>query len=265
VSDNLVDWEFLTFAPWTQRHGAAWLVHDNRLYVIGGDLLRDVWSSADGIDWRLENGNAPFGGRYTPNAASLDGRLVVYNGLRWYPDGCSGYPIFCTVEGFNDVWQSTDGGRTWERIVDQVPWQPRGLIHGSIVHEGSIYVIGGGLKNVLPYRSYADTVAEFSDIWSSPDGVNWTYRGDFTFPGRTHFSVASTSFGCVVSDGSVGIQANTSNNLYIAKDCVNFTEVPDPPHQRRHASSVAEFNGTLAILGGPPIGGAGTTVWQYIP
>jgi hypothetical protein len=33
----------------------------------------------------------------------------------------------------------------------------------------------------------------------------------------------------------------------------------------RHASSLAEFNGTLVLLGGPPYGGASTQVWQYVP
>jgi hypothetical protein len=28
---------------------------------------------------------------------------------------------------------------------------------------------------------------------------------------------------------------------------------------------VAEFNGTLVILGGPPLGAAGTAIWQYVP
>jgi hypothetical protein len=121
------------------------------------------------------------------------------------------------------------------------------------------------MKNVLPNRGFAETVVEYNDIWSSPDGANWERRGEFPFPARTHFSVAHTSFGCVVSDGSVGIQANVSNDLYIASDCVNFVEVLDRPHQPRHASAVAEFMGTLVILGGPPIGAAGSTVWQYIP
>ena len=187
--------------------------------------------------------------------------------LHWLPDGScgrGGNPP-CEVEGYNDVWQSSDGGRNWERILDEAPWPGRGLIHGSIVHDDNIYLIGGGLKILLPERTYADTVAEFTDIWSSPDGIEWTYRRDFTFPGRTHFSVAQTSFGCVVSDGSVGNQEFVSNNLYIAEDCLNFTEVPDLPHQPRHASSVAEFMGTLVIFGGPPLGDAGATIWQYIP
>jgi hypothetical protein len=122
------------------------------------------------------------------------------------------------------------------------------------------------MKNLAPGASYTQTVAEFTDIWSSRDGRDWTLRSmTLPFPGRTHFSVLNTSFGCVVSDGSVGVQENTTNSLYIASDCLDYKEVPNPPHPHRHASSIAEFNGTLVIMGGPPIGGAETAVWQYIP
>jgi hypothetical protein len=85
------------------------------------------------------------------------------------------------------------------------------------------------------------------------------------FPSRTHFSVAQTSSGCVVSDGSVGTQNNVSNDLYFASDCLDFHDLADRPLPPRHASAVKEFNGTLVILGGPPAGSAGTAIWQYVP
>jgi hypothetical protein len=266
-SVDLVNWEFLGFAPWAPRHGSAWLVHDGRLFVISGDMYADVWSSADGIDWRLENASAPFGKRYTPNAVSLGNRIVVYAGLSWHPeDWCIiGGPV-CTVTGYDDVWESVDDGRTWRQILEHAPWPGRGLIHGSIVHDGKIFLIGGGLKTVPPGGQVNETVVQMTDIWSSPDGRAWTQlASSLPFPARTHFSVAQTSFGCVVSDGSVGLQANFSNDVYIARDCVNFVPLANPPLQPRHASSVAEFNGTLVILGGNPAYGAGTTVWQYVP
>lgn len=267
VSENLRDWQFLGFAPWPQRHGAGWVVHRNRLYVIGGDLFADVWSSEDGISWQLEAADAPFGPRYAPNAASLGDKLVVYAGQHWEPsiDVCVESPE-CGVVGNRDVWESEDGGQTWQLATPAAPWEGRGLIHGSIVFNDEIYLIGGGLKAVLPGTSFAETVAEYSDIWSSPDGRQWRQRSaQFSFPPRTHFSVLGTPHGCFVSDGSVGTQANVVNDLFFARDCINFTPVPNPPLQPRHASSVAYFNGTVIILGGPPVGDALTDVWQYVP
>lgn len=86
------------------------------------------------------------------------------------------------------------------------------------------------------------------------------------FPGRTHFSVLHTDKGCFVSDGSVGKQDNLSNDLFFASDCVHFERLPVPPAlPLRHASSLADFNGSLVLLGGPDYGTAGTSIWQYFP
>jgi hypothetical protein len=269
VSDNLRDWTFLGFAPWAPRHGAAWVVHADRLYVIGGELIADVWSSADGVTWRREAADAPFGKRYTPNAASLGNKLLVYAGQHWEPlDWCVESPE-CGVVGNRDVWESEDGGRTWQIAASAAPWAGRGLIHGSIVFDGKIHLIGGGLKEVnrvLPGPPFAVTMIEYSDIWTSHDGRTWERElARFSIPARTHFSVLGTPGGCFISDGSVGSQTQVSNDLFYATDCIHYTQIPDPPLQRRHASSLAYFNGTVVILGGPPLGGALTDVWQYIP
>lgn len=263
---DLVHWELLTNAPWLPRHGAAWLVHDDRLWVIGGDLLEDVWSSPDGVQWTEEIAHAPFGPRYTPNAASVDGQIVVYAGQSWGPvEWCITRPDCYTVAP-RDVWRSRDG-RQWNLVTPEAPWPGRALIHGSIVHDGEIFLIGGGLKVSPPGGRHSDTSAEYADIWSSRDGLAWTLRNpSFSFQPRTHFSVLSTPVGCFVSDGSVGTQVAVSNDLFIARNCVDFEPVPDtPPLQRRHASSLAWFNGSVVILGGPSNDAPGTAIWQYFP
>ncbi len=263
---NLVHWEFVTDAPWPGRHGSGWLVHDNRMWVIGGDLSDDVWSSTDGAKWVQEIAHAPFGKRYTPNAASIDGWIVVYAGQSWGPDDwCNERPDCYTIAP-RDVWRSRDG-RQWELATANAPWDGRGLIHGSVVHDAEIYLIGGGLKISPPNERYAETSREFSDIWSSKDGISWTRRLEaFSFSARTHFSVVSTPLGCFVSDGSVGHQSTLSNDIFHAPDCLKFLPIPDtPPLQKRHASSLAYFNGSLVILGGPDMDNPGTAVWQYFP
>jgi hypothetical protein len=249
---DLVRWELVTIAPWAGRHGAGWLVHGDRMYVIGGDLLDDVWSSADGLHWTQEASGAPFGKRYTPNAASIDGWIVVYAGQYWEP--VEWMPI-----GPRDVWRSRDG-KQWERVGD-APWGGRGLIHGSVVHGGSVYLIGGGLKVPPPGARYNETLVEFSDIWTmTKDGV-WSLSGTFDFP-RTHLAVLESPHGCFVAGGSVGRQTNLTNDVLFAPDCLRFAKLPVPVEmQIRHAASFAYFNDSLVILGGP--GEAGTTIWQY--
>ena len=126
--------------------------------------------------------------------------------------------------------------------------------------------IGGGLKGSEPNASFNETIAEFGDVWSSRDGVSWQQRVQrVSYPLRTHFSVLGTPFGCVVSDGSVARQYDVSNDLYIATDCEHFEPIANTPQQRRHASSLVYFNGSLVLLGGPPTDSPGTEVWQYFP
>lgn len=265
-TQDLVHWEFLGHAPWPARHAAGWLVHDNRLWVIGGDLYDDVWSSPDGLLWTQEAASAPFGRRYAPNAASIGGQIVVYAGQDWLPvDWCHERPD-CTARGLRSVWTSRDG-RQWEQATHQAPWEGRALVHGSAVHDGRIWMIGGGLKVAPPGERYAETSAEFTDVWSSADGQDWRLEASHAgFAGRTHFSVLATRYGCFVSDGSVGAQLGVSNELFHASDCRRFSALPVPPDlPPRHASSLVEFNGSLVLLGGPPYGGAGTQIWQYFP
>jgi hypothetical protein len=262
---DLEHWQLLLArAPWVGRHGSGWVVHHDRLYVIGGDLIDDVWSSADGVQWRQERAAAAFGKRYTPVAISDGTRLLLYGGQYWEPyDWCVFKPE-CSAVGLNDVWSSPDGS-TWQ-LVDRAPWSGRALVHGGAYFKGRIYVIGGGLKLGLPGASLTETIAEFADVWSSPDGVQWRLESNqFEFAPRTHFALTATPHGCYVANGSVGTQPNVSREIFFAPDCVHFSAVPVPADMGpRHASSLAYYNGSIVILGGHR-DTAGTIVWQYFP
>lgn len=264
VTDDLHNWRQLSSAPWRARHGAGWIVHKDRIYVIGGDLIDDVWSSADGINWNLECSGAPFGKRYTPIVQSIGDYIYLYGGQYWDPvDWCSDRPD-CKPVAPRDVWRSQDGV-VWERLLEIAPWSGRGLIHGSAYFENKIFLVGGGLKNATGRSS--ETYSEYADIWTSSDGLTWNkVLETYDFPSRTHFSVLSTSQGCYISDGSIGIQSNVTNDLFYASDCINYKKIKVPKSlPARHASSLFEFNKSIVVLGGPLSGGASTDLWQFFP
>jgi hypothetical protein len=263
---DLMSWtELIPRAPWQGRHGAGWATHNGRLWVIGGDLLTDVWSSVDGASWRQETSFAGFGARYTPIAASLGNRLLVYAGMAWGPTAWCAFRPECFAFGFNDVW-STDDGAAWVQIQRQAPWAGRGLIHGAMVFQGRAYIVAGGLKLASAGAALAETTVEHRDVWSSSDGIEWRLEAvDAGFPARTHLAVLGTDKGCYVAGGSVGTQQATTNEVFFAPDCVHFRHVAG--YQQigvRHAASLAEFNGTIVLLGGHA-DTAGTLVWQYFP
>ncbi len=262
---DLQTWTRLTAqAPWAARHGAAWLVHRDRLHVIGGDLIDDAWSSADGIAWRRESAQAPFGKRYTPSAVSDGQRILLYGGQYWAPYDWCAFDAVCSAVGLNDVWASPDGTQ-WSQIA-RAPWVGRGLVHGGAYFRGRTYVIGGGLKLGLPDTSLTETVQEYSDIWSTADGVAWRLEtSSLGFAPRTHFALLATGSSCWIANGSVGTQQNTSAEVFRADDCVHFHPVGGASQMAvRHASSLAEFNGSIVVLGGHR-DTAGTVVWQHFP
>ena len=137
---------------WTKRQGHQAVVHNGRLYVLGGQdssgYVNDVWSSADGANWRFE-GNAEWPGRWLYEAVSHQGRLYIMGG----DDGSTKR---------NDVWSSLDG-KSWRQELanDNDFWSKRNRF-GALSRDGLLYVLGGNDGN------------RQKDVWSSADGRSWT-------------------------------------------------------------------------------------------
>jgi len=240
VSNDGENWEQQPNAPWPGRHGAGSVVHNDKLFIVGGDHYNDCWSTKDGLNWVLENDNLPFEGRYTPNLVSINGNLVLYAGVKLDP-------ITKSSIGFKDIWISKNGIE-WKKLSD-APWEPRGLIHNSVLFNGKIYLIGGGHK-------YDDTLQEYSDVWTSKNGIDWEIETtNFGIKPRTHFSVLNAFDAIWISDGSIGNQSGLSNDLFFSRDGKEFKQVLVPSDMpKRHASSFINFKNKLIILGGPPSG-----------
>lgn len=88
-------------APFAPRDGAGALLLNDRLYLIGGWNPRDkehfpsicsndVWSSTDGLDWRLEKPNTYGTPQFDP-VRDWEGRhtagYVVHRGRLWIVTG----------------------------------------------------------------------------------------------------------------------------------------------------------------------------------
>ena len=135
-------------------------VLQNKLYLMGGDVpprsQREVWESSFDTSgtfvWtRVSTAAADrFPGRYQHSSAVLGGDLYVIGGT----DG---------TNVRNDIWESTDKGRSWSKVgVDNAQALGRTL-HTSVVLDNAIYVIGGSKSNTLQ-----------NDVWKSTDkGGTW--------------------------------------------------------------------------------------------
>lgn len=141
-SEDGKTWKLETdHAGWSPRAYHQAVVLNDRLYVIAGgnyvpeyQVLNDVWSSADGINWRQENANAPWIARIWFSSVVYRDRMWVLGG--WHKTG--GHT------NLDDVWYSKDG-KAWTQLKSDVVWKERHE-HSTFVYQDKIWVTGGHAK-----------------------------------------------------------------------------------------------------------------------
>jgi hypothetical protein len=142
-------------AGWSPRayHQAA--VLNDRIYVFGGgnyvpeyQATNDVWSSADGVNWRQETEAAPWHPRLWFSS-------VVYRDHIWVLGGWSNNPS----TNWGDVWYSKNG-RDWKQLQSKTIWKERHE-HSALVLKDRIWVLGGHARPLS------------SEVWSLHLPENW--------------------------------------------------------------------------------------------
>jgi hypothetical protein len=157
------------------------MVFNDRMWIMGGwhngrlpgaSAGNQVWSSQDGSSWELATDGAGWSPRLGAAGAVFEGKMWILGGVERYYDGNETHLR-------NDVWCSTDG-KNWRRVTEQAPWSARAY-HAALAFDNKLWVFGGG--NYLPEYSAVN------DVWSSPDGKNWTQVTDHApWPPRIWFS-----------------------------------------------------------------------------
>lgn len=229
-------------APWEGRHTAGYVVYGGRMWIIGGDPLRghyqnDVWNSPDGGHWEKVGDSFPW----APRALHY---TLVFKDKVWVMGGQT-LPQFAPEKEafYNDVW-NTGNGVKWTMVLDHAPWSPRGMIGGSVVFKGRMWILGGGTYDTpaAPARNF------YNDIWSSADGVHWGKNLDRApWEPRQYHDVA-------VFDGRMWIlegwnQKNRSD-VWWSEDGTNWVELPASPWPPRHAASVFVYDNALWLVAG---------------
>lgn len=164
----MVTWfESMKEACWTPRHAMPVVVHNGRIFVLGGDqnsgaYQPDVCSwdgTEDGDGWRTDCANAPWGNRAGHWAFSFGGYLWVGGGQTL--STISGTP----TKFFRDAWRSQDGAE-WEEYDDGCPIGIRGYLSSNPVEfNGDIYIIAGGTYTTsdFPTREYKSSVFKMTN------------------------------------------------------------------------------------------------------
>lgn len=149
-------------AGWSPRLASGLVVFKGRMWLLGGtedyyfgdekSLKNDVWSSADGKNWKLEAERAPWSPRAYHAAVVHDDKIWVLGGGNYVP----------TYQALNDVWSSSDGIH-WEQATASAAWHPR-IWFSSVVYRDHIWVLGGWSNH--PAKNWGD-------VWYSRDGRRW--------------------------------------------------------------------------------------------
>ena len=241
------DRSFDPASDWEGRHTAGYAVYRDRMWIIGGDCNQghyqnDVWNSADGKTWNYVNK-----GKDVPWAPRALHYTVVHDDKLWVIGGQT-MPAFAGGEEkiYRDAWTSTDGVE-WRKITPEEPcWSPRGMIGGSAVMNGRIWMLGGGTYDTpkTPERLF------HNDVWSSADGVRWTqHTAEAPWHPRQYHDVAVWDDKLWVMEGYHKNSGNR-NDVWYSPDGVQWTELPGTPWKPRHAAGLVVHDGSLWMIAG---------------
>ncbi len=243
-ANTFLDEHFDNTRDWEGRHTAGYAVYKDHLWIVGGDVNQghyhfDVWNSPDGAQWQHINAQHPV--PWGPRALHY---TVVFNDKIWVMGGQT-VPQLAAAEHayYDDIWSSKDGIH-WQHIARNEPaWAARGMIGGSAVFNGRIWILGGGLYDTpeRPERTF------YNDVWSSADGVHWQChleRAPWT--ARQYHEIAVFDDKLWVLEGWNQLNRN---DVWHSADGVEWSEV-ETPWAPRHAASVFVFRNALWMVAG---------------
>ncbi len=276
--------------PCQIRDGAGALVHQGRMWLIGGwnpaifprGSANDVWSSSNGVTWTLEKPNTYLDATFDRNR-DFEGRhfagYQVVGGKMWILGGDPVQGIYQT-----DVWSSVDG-KAWTR-VDRFPTEtstvylpptrdmpPFGLrsLHMTGALGGKLWILGGQTNDAWVHPLWPGVPwAVFNDVWTSDDGASWS-RVEPRSPTWEPRGIVSD---CPVYKGRMwviggGVYDNHPivpehprefhADAWSTADGATWTKAAEPPpFSPRQYHNVAVFDDRLWVVGGyNPLGNQG--------
>ena len=166
--------------------------------------------------WSCVSSEVAWSPRDGAQLVSFQGKLFLLGGWNQYAGeradlAGAGTGSF-ESEVCSEVWCSDDGGRWY--LAATAPWSGRHM-HGAVVHDGHIWVIGA--ENGTP-----------DDVWKSKDGVHWQLvAATVPWPERDNQLVTVFAGSIWVMGGQTGA-AGQSNFVADLKAGKPFPPAPPP-------------------------------------
>lgn len=203
ISDDGVEWSLATHDPaFGERKSQVMVEFNDKLWLFGGQTYdvykREIWSSEDGLTWKLMPASLPADTMSSLHTFVHDGRVWImdrernYSGegsqfnfwsssdaLNWREEGAvTGVPasfdvtsydgqIFITYREFDEViTRTSENSLSWEEARAQLP---AGFPFNSeiTVFKDKLWSTGGYVRDAN------NDPSEVSDVWSSVDGLVW--------------------------------------------------------------------------------------------
>lgn len=113
----------------------------------------------------------------------------------------------------SEVWRSSDGV-SWQQVALECPeglcWGAR-TAHGAATRDGTMWLLGGRAR-------IAGILTEYTDIWSSADGVSWQRSERELAEPRAGFGLSTLGTAMYVTGGwndSAGVDAPFDDTLVL--------------------------------------------------
>jgi len=238
------DWVLEDAAAWTPRDSQAEWVHRDQLWIGGGWFNsfeappRDVWSSANGREWRLVEPAAPWIHSDLPMNLTFRDRMWVMGG--WYNGRLPGH------SAGNQVWSSEDG-KEWSLVSGQADWSAR-CAGVALEFRNRIWLLGG-----TESYYFGDVDSLKNDVWSSADGRQWTPECEHApwRPRAYHQAVVLGDRIFVMGGGNYVPDHYALNDVWSSEDGTNWQLVTDSaPWSPRLWFSAVSYRGRLWVMGG---------------
>lgn len=235
ISINLL----LAEADFSKRKSATTTVFNNKIWVIGGqdqsgNVLEDIWSSTDGLNWTLELANAPFGKR-------RDHYTIVFKDKMWVYSGSNGTSLNA------DIWSTSDG-INWIKETNDSAWDTLpfyGQSHTTMfIHEDKIW-------RLAAYDGAIGDLTTERYIWNSSDGKNWNLVSE-NHGFDSKYGMAVVSFqGRLIGLEGVNIGTNKYTKIWESIDGVNWTLIDESlPFELGFYTDAVVNQNRLYITGG---------------
>lgn len=247
------DATFNAAMDWEGRHTAGYVVHDEHIWIIGGDAnqgyhINDIWNSKDGLNWnRVNDGkNLPWAPRALHMSFTFNDYIYVMGGQTMPKYTAKFQPDLDEIY-YRDIWRSKDG-KSWNKVATKGQiYMPRGG-GASIVFKNRIFLVGGFIYENL----ITEVKKVHSDIWSSSDAVEWTKHTDIADWAKDGGFVYHDM---IVYDEKLWIIGGYKNNkntneVWFSEDGITWDKLEHAPFPATHASSIFNFKGGLYVAAG---------------